>query len=169
MDAAHPGPRDGGDEESAADSDDELEALASFDPEAVTGWTLVRAYQLIARRFYAVLAGVGLSPAHFGVLLELEQRPGTSQAALARTVFITPQAMGEMLTGMAEAGLVQRAPGRPGTPTAVTATNAGRTALARAIPRITALNAPPALGLDTEQDATLNTLLHTVRDTLDQS
>jgi DNA-binding MarR family transcriptional regulator len=138
-----------------------------FDPETVTGWTLVRTYQLMARRFYAVLATVDLTPTHFGVLMQLSRDPGSSQAALARSVFMTPQAMGELLTGLETQGLITRSPGAPGRPIMVTLTDTGRDAVQRAIPVIAALNEPTSLGLSNTENVTLNALLHKVRAALE--
>lgn len=138
-------------------------AAARFLPEDVTGWTLVRTYQIMARRFYATFADVDLTPTHFGVLVQLARHPGTSQAALARSVFMTPQAMGELLTAIQARGLVTRATGQVGRPTPVTLTDAGRAALHRAVPRVEAINRPEALGLTAAESATLNSLLHKMR------
>lgn len=136
---------------------------SAFDPEGVTGWTLVRAYQLVARRFQETFADVGLTPTHFGVLVQLARNPGISQAALARSVFITPQGLGGVLTTMQERGLVSRGDASPGRPTPVALTEAGRAALHRAMPAVVALNRPHALGLTPAENQTLNTLLHKVR------
>ncbi len=165
MDSATPPPRDAAGRATGIGSGagPTPAGAAGFDPEAVTGWTLVRAYQVMARRFYATLSSVDLTPTHFGVLVQLARHPGSSQAALARSAFMTPQAMGELLTTMTSNGLVARTPGRPGTPTAVTLTDAGRAAAARAIPLVAALNAPAALGLDEDENTTLNALLHKLR------
>lgn len=151
-----------------APADEEHPAAATFQPEDITGWTLVRTYQVMARRFYATFAEDGLTPTHFGVLAQLARHPGTSQAALARSVFMTPQAMGELLTSIQTRGLITRTPGQAGRPTPVTLTDAGRTALHRAVPRVEAMNRPEALGLTAAEDATLNTLLHKVRHALDE-
>ena len=132
------------------------------DPDAVTGWTLVRAHHVVARRFVDALAAVGLTPTQFGVLVQLVAQPGVSQAELARRVLVTPQSVGELLASLERLGFVRRVPGRRGTPTAVQITDAGRTALERATPVVGALNAPENLGLTAEEDATLNALLHKV-------
>lgn len=152
MDAAHP------DEADPADT-----AATAFQPDDVTGWTLVRTYQIMARRFYSTFADVDLTPTHFGVLMQLARHPGTSQAALARSVFMTPQAMGELLTTIQARGLISRTPGQAGRPTPVTLTDAGHAALHRAVPRVEEINRPEALGLTAAESATLNSLLHKVR------
>lgn len=130
------------------------------DPDAVTGWTLVRAGHVIARAFTETLARAGLTPTQFGVLVQLSTRPGVSQAQLARAVLVTPQSIGELLASLERLGYVTRTPGRRGTATAVALTARGRDALGRATPLVTAMNAPAALGLTPEEDSTLNALLH---------
>jgi DNA-binding MarR family transcriptional regulator len=132
------------------------------DPGAVTGWTLVRAHHQIARLFTETLAGAGLTPAQFGVLVQLAAEPGASQAEIARRVLVTPQSIGELLGSLERLGHVTRTPGRPGRATVVALTEAGRAALDRATPLVRQLNSPRALGLTAEEDATLNSLLHKV-------
>lgn len=132
------------------------------DPDEVTGWTLVRAHHAVARRFTETLASVGLTPAQFGVLVQLVSRPGVSQAELARRVLVTPQSLGELLVSLERLGHVERRPGRRGTATAVTLTGSGRAALGRATPLVAALNAPERLGLTAQEASTLNALLHKV-------
>ena len=136
---------------------------AGIDPEATTGWTLVRTHHAMARRFTETLARAGLTPTQFGVLVQLVQQPGISQADLARRVLMTPQSMGELLTGLHRTGHVQRTAGRRGTATTITITDTGRAALRTAAPLVAQINQPSALGLTPEEDATLNALLHKVR------
>jgi len=149
------------------DQADPVESRAAkFQPDEITGWTLVRTYHVMARRFYTAFGDVELTPTHFGVLMQLARQPGTSQAALARSIFMTPQAMSELLTTLQARGLITRTPGQTGRPTSVTLTDAGRSALHRAIPRVEAINRPEALGLSAAESADLNTLLHKVRHAL---
>jgi hypothetical protein len=77
-----------------------------------------------------------------------------------------PQSMGELLTTIQARGLITRTPGQVGRPASVTLTDAGRSALHRAVPRGEAINRPEALGLTATENATLNTLLHRVRHAL---
>ncbi|WP_410813843.1 MarR family winged helix-turn-helix transcriptional regulator [Micromonospora sp. 067-2] len=132
------------------------------DPGAVIGWTLVRAHHQVARLFTETLAAAGLTPAQFGVLVQLASEPALSQAEIARRVLVTPQSIGELLTSVQRLGLVDRTPARPGRATTVTLTVAGRAALDRATPLVRDLNTPQALGLTPQEGATLNTLLHKV-------
>ncbi|MGI8682558.1 MAG: MarR family winged helix-turn-helix transcriptional regulator [Mycobacteriales bacterium] len=126
----------------------------------------MRTYQVMARRFYATFADVDLTPTHFGVLMQLARYPGTSQAALARSVFMTPPGHGRATDHHPHPGLINRTTGQVGRPTHVTLTEVGRAALNRAVPRVEAINRPEALGLTTAESDTLNALLHKVRHAL---
>ncbi len=75
-----------------ADVDSTDGGWSGGDPDAVTGWTLVRAHHAVARRFHEALAAVGLTPTQFGVLVQLVDQPGVSQAELARRVLVAPRA-----------------------------------------------------------------------------
>src|SRR3712207_2914915 len=104
------------------------------DPQTMTGWTLIQANHAVVRRVSEALAPVGLTPAQFGVLVQLTVRPGASQAELARRVLVTPQALGELLVSLERLGHVRRTQGRPGTATSVAITPRGSAALDRATP-----------------------------------
>jgi DNA-binding MarR family transcriptional regulator len=56
------------------------------------------------------LAGSGLTLPQAAVLSALRFRPGQSNAELARSGFMRPQSMAEVLEGMVAAGLVTRRP-----------------------------------------------------------
>lgn len=133
------------------------------DPDAFTALTAVRASQVLARVFTATLAPFDLPAHHFGVLLHLVERPGISQADLARVVLATPQSVGELVRTMEEKGLVERTPpaGR-GKPSAVYASPAGRAILDEVTPAVRAAFTPEALGLDEATHDRLNADLHTV-------
>lgn len=133
------------------------------DPDALMALTLVRVSLRLARVFTAVLAPHDLPPHQFSVLLHLVERPGRSQADLAREVETTPQSVGELLRVMADRGLVVRTPPpRRGLPFAVSATPAGRALLDRVTPLVLAAFSPDALGLDPAAHERLNLDLHTV-------
>lgn len=136
-------------------------------PETIVGWTLVQAYQVMARRFHAAFAEVGLTAHEFGVLVRLNLQPGASQAALAREVFVTPQSMGPIIRRLVEIGLVRRSPPvSRGNPAALELTDSGRAKLGVAFPRIAGINAPAALGLSREEADRLDQLLRRLRDHL---
>lgn len=135
------------------------------DPDELTAWTLVRVYHSIGRVFYGALGVHGLTPQQFGVLVHLAHRPGSSQAALARAVLITPQALGVMMRQLVSAGWVDRRPpdGR-GHPAVLTISEAGQQILNRVTPGVLSAVGPPSLGLNWEEDRQLNLLLHQVLD-----
>ncbi len=133
------------------------------DPDDFTALTVVRASQVLARVFAATLAPFDLPPHQFSVLLHLVERPGISQADLARVVLATPQSVGELVRTMEDKGLVERTPpaGR-GKPSAVYASPAGRAVLDEVTPAVRAAFTAEALGLDQEAHDRLNADLHAV-------
>lgn len=123
---------------------------------------------LAGRRLHEVFASQGLNAHQFGVLVQVSREPGSSQAALARGVLVTPQSIGEILTQMETAGLISRTPPpRPGAAISVHITAHGRAKLDATYPLVGAVNAPSALGLTPAEALTLNELLHRVHDHLD--
>lgn len=138
------------------------------DPDDFTALTVVRASQVLARVFTATLAPFGLPPHHFSVLLHLVERPGISQADLARVVLATPQSVGELVRVMEDKGMVERTPpAGPGLPSAVYASTAGRALLDEVTPHVLAAFAPQALGLSSDAHDRLNHDLHTIMNTLE--
>ena len=133
------------------------------DPDALTALTLVRAFQAVRRVFVATLAPYDLTPQQFSVLMHLVERPGISQADLAREVLATPQSVGELLHQMERLGMVERTPPeRRGLPIAVHAAGRGRALLDEITPHVLAAFSPEALGLDEASYRRLNADLHTV-------
>lgn len=138
------------------------------DPDEFTALTLVRAASVLSRVFTATLAPFDLAPHHFGVLLHLVERPGISQADLARVVLATPQSVGELVRVMQDKGLLERTPpAGPGRPSALYASPAGRAILDEVTPHVRAAFAPDALGLDPATHDRLNADLHTIMSTID--
>lgn len=78
------------------------------EPGDITAWLIVQVGHTVGRRFWASLASVDLTPIQFGVLLELDRTPDASNAHLARTVLVTPQAMSELLTSLEQDALIER-------------------------------------------------------------
>ena len=68
-----------------------------------------RAEQTMVRTKSAALKSVGLTPAQYVALVELEQQPGITAATLARACLVTPQAMMILLKTMDQQGLITRA------------------------------------------------------------
>lgn len=132
-------------------------------PEDQIGYLLVRIAHVLSQRWSHDLSAHGLTARQHGVLAALDVRPDISAGALARMVMITPQAMGELLSGLLERGLVDRSapPGR-GRAARLRLTDAGRRVLAEAAPVTAGHNAPAALGLDDDEAAQLRALLQRV-------
>lgn len=132
-------------------------------PEDQIGYLLVRIAHRLSQHWTRDLAAYGLTARQHGVLATLAARPGVSANALARSVMITAQSMGDLLTGLQDRGLIARQPpaGR-GRPARLALTDEGHRVLAAVEPVTEAHNSPAALGL-TEADAVqLRTLLQKI-------
>lgn len=139
--------------------------MAAVADEAFPAWTLVQASHVVARRFAAVFAQVGLTPTQFGVLAYLAEEPALTQAELARRVLVRPQSLRELLVPLLERGLVSReGPAGRGRRSGIALTDAGREVMASALPGVRAFTA--GLGLDADQLRVLDDLLHTILRTL---
>ncbi len=137
------------------------------DPDRFTALTVVRATQVLGRVFAATLAPFDLPPHQFSVLLHLVERPGISQADLARVVLATPQSVGQLIRVMEDRGLIERTPpaGR-GLPSALYPSTTGQALLDEVTPHVLAAFAPDALGLDATSHDRLNDDLHSIIDAL---
>jgi DNA-binding MarR family transcriptional regulator len=131
--------------------------------DSLLSWTLVRAHLVRIPLFFQALQPLDLTPTHFGVLVQLSNTPGLSQARLARRALMTPQSMGELLLPLERAGLVARGErtGR-GRPIPVSLTEAGRRLLEEATPLVDAIDTAASFGLTAAEKAQLNALLHKV-------
>ena len=136
-------------------------------PEDQIGYLLVRLAHTLSQRWSRDLAAHGLSARQHGVLAVLVDQPGMSSGAVARAAMITPQSMGELLSGLEDRGLVRREPaaGR-GYPARVEVTDEGRRLLAEVEPIVTAHNDPGVLGLSADQARRLRALLRQVLETV---
>jgi len=67
-----------------------------------------QAEQAMLRAKSAALKAVGLTPAQYVALLELDRQPGITAASLARACLVTPQAMMILLKTMEQQGLISR-------------------------------------------------------------
>jgi DNA-binding MarR family transcriptional regulator len=76
------------------------------DLESSVGYTLKRAQSALHAAMDAALREHGLSVSQYSCLELLAQRPGVSNAELARGAFVTRQAMHQLLGGLRTAGLV---------------------------------------------------------------
>jgi DNA-binding MarR family transcriptional regulator len=88
----------------AVQQDDEYEPTVAHLP-----WELKRAERAAARLLDAKLRGTGLTKAQFGVIQALAHMRKASSAELARTVFVTPQAMVGLITALEQKGYIERA------------------------------------------------------------
>jgi len=97
------------------------------------GYVLKQAASALRGAMDAALRPLGLTVSQYACLEVLGQRPGLSNAELAKAVFVTRQSMNVVLRGLEEHGLVTRATVAPhgrALPTELTAT--GRRQLAAA-------------------------------------
>ncbi|WET76819.1 MarR family winged helix-turn-helix transcriptional regulator [Amycolatopsis sp. QT-25] len=140
-------------------TDDDIEELA--------GWNIIRAYLAFVPEMSRALAPVGISPAQFGILVQVDNSPGIAQGALARRCLVSPQSMGEALPPLEALGLIARGerPGR-GHPIPVYITEAGRKLVKKSTKAVLAVNTPEAMGLDADEQRTLRRLLQKVVGTL---
>jgi DNA-binding MarR family transcriptional regulator len=74
------------------------------------GMLVKQAEQAMIRAKSAALKFVGLTPAQYVALVELDQQPGITAATLARACLVTPQAMMILLKTMEQQGLIGRTP-----------------------------------------------------------
>jgi DNA-binding MarR family transcriptional regulator len=80
----------------------------SANEEPRLGMLVKRAEQAMIRTKSAALKFVGLTPAQYVALVELDQQPGVTAASLARACLVTPQAMMILLKTMEQQGLIDR-------------------------------------------------------------
>jgi len=78
------------------------------DEEPRLGMLVKRAEQAMLRAKSAALKLVGLTPAQYVALVELDLQPGITAATLARACLVTPQAMMILLKSMESQGLISR-------------------------------------------------------------
>jgi DNA-binding MarR family transcriptional regulator len=130
-------------------------------PEGIAAWTLIQASHVVARRFRAAFGGLGLSPTQFGVLLELDLHPGSSNGEVARAVLVTPQSMSDLLASLERLGYVERDDSAGhGHRVPARLTPAGREILRECAAAVA--DVERSLALTPEQAAQLNALLRIV-------
>lgn len=71
-------------------------------------WLIKLAEREVGKELDRELRHTGLTKSQFGVLQALMHLERASSAALARTVFVTPQAMVGIITGLEKKGLIRR-------------------------------------------------------------
>ncbi len=72
------------------------------------GFLLRRAHQISAAVFESACAGLGLTPAQYGVLRLLAEEPGIDQTRLARALAFDKVTVMRVLRGLEDRGLVER-------------------------------------------------------------
>lgn len=73
-------------------------------------YALRRAHQAVETRKEAALRELGLSPAHYAVLINVWAHPGTTGAELARTLGVSPQNTAALIARLLERGWLHRSP-----------------------------------------------------------
>ena len=134
------------------------------DTDAAVTWTLTRAARNLEHRLTAVIAQYGLSPVQMGVLVQLATYEQLTRAELARLTLTTPQSMAGVIEGMVAKGLiVLNGEGGRGRPNPVRATAEGQAMLEALWPAFMQANSAEALGLSEAEAASLNEVLHRLR------
>ena len=124
-------------------------------------WSLIRAAHMLERHVTEVFGAHALTPVQFGVLSYLAATGPMTTAELARSVLVRPQSIAGVIHTMSERGLVERpGPRGRGRSSPVHLSNAGEILLAAVWPSFVQANAADALGLSTEQAATLPDTMH---------
>lgn len=130
----------------------------SPDASRFLGYRLIVKSDLMARRFAAELAEVGLRVHEFSVMAMLASRPSATAAELAEAVLITPQSMGPLLDRLEASGAIHRPAVRgKGRTAPAQLTEAGRVLLKSAFDRVGAIDAEyrNQLGEDYERFAAI--------------
>ena len=137
--------------------------------ETAVGYVLKQAAVALRSAMDDALRPLHLTVPQYACLELLGQRPGLSNAELARGVFVTRQSMNVVLRGLDERGLVSRAATAPHgreLPTELTAS--GRSQLDAASSAVRAVQATMCAGLTPEQQhallATLDTCIRNLTD-----
>lgn len=101
---------------------------------------VIKLGRLIERRLNRNLRSRGLTAGQFMVLAHVARFPGASRADIARSVHVTPQAVGGATAQLLTSGLLTRARPRPGGSVSFTITPAGIDILEVAEPDAEALD-----------------------------
>ena len=124
------------------------------------GYMLKHTQALLHGRMDEVLRPLGLSVSQYVCLHLLARDPGISAAELARSAFVSRQAMNTLLQGLLDRGLVER-PARPESGRSLPAvlTSAGAELLARAESVVDTVDQRMVSGLSKQQAAALREAL----------
>lgn len=109
----------------------------------------------------------GLTTSTYTALTVLERRTGLTTAALARSSFVTPQAMSDIVTALEQRGLIRRHPDPGhGRRRLISLTDAGATVLAQLAPGVAELEERMVAGLDADARTALRRSLDACRSAL---
>jgi DNA-binding MarR family transcriptional regulator len=124
-----------------------------------TAWLLKRAERRAAASMYDELRGLGLTPAQFGVLAALVRLQRASLAELARSQFVSPQAMTGLVAALERQGYIDRDARASARVVHASLTRRGRQVFEEATRRVTAVEAAMTAGLTEAAVARLDELL----------
>lgn len=131
------------------------------------GYLLKKTHSALRVAMDGALRPSGLSVPQYACLELLAQRPGLSNADLARSAFVTRQSMNVLLRGLQRAGLVKRASvAETGRALPAQLTAAGHRMLTDASRTIHAVEARLTSALDHDQQTQLRVLLTACVDAL---
>lgn len=137
--------------------------------ETSLGYLLKRASSALRAAMEAVLRPLGMTVTHYSCLELLAQRPGLSNSALARGVFVTRQSMNVLLHALERDGYVTRpaeAPVGKVLPTRLTAR--GRRSLAKATVAVRSVESRMLGGMTQDEQSgafrILQSMVHSLRD-----
>lgn len=143
------------------------QGVSTGDLEFALGYVLKRAAVALRAAMDAALAPLGLSAAQYACLELLGQRPGQSNAELARGAFVTRQSMNHVLRGLQDRGLVTRADAAPrGRALPTQLTEAGRDVLDTAHDAVHDIERTMVRGMSTASQERLRLDLLTCTDAL---
>jgi len=139
--------------------------LEQSDLDAAVTWTLSRAARAVERRLTTVIAAHGITAVQFGVLVQLATNNSMTRAELARATMVRPQSMAGVIEGMAEQRMLRfvGTSGR-GRANPVMLTDSGEAIVDVVWPAFVEANKAKALGLDENEAASLNLVLHRLRE-----
>ena len=138
--------------------------------ELAAGYLVKRVQHSFRRHSDAALQAVGVSMAQYAVLRALADHPDASAAELARLCFVTRQSLGDVLTVLRSAGLVEMADLPPrGRARALQLTARGRTVVTSADQAVKAVDAAMTEGLSRAERLQLTAMLTRCAENLESS
>jgi DNA-binding MarR family transcriptional regulator len=138
--------------------------------ELAAGYLVKRVQTSFRRRSDAALQAVGVSMAQYAALRALADHPDASAAELGRLCFVTRQSLGDVLTVLRTAGLVETADLPPrGRAQALQLTATGRGAVRSADRAVKAVDTAMTEGLSKAERRHLTALLTRCAENLESS